>query len=191
MLGGMTDSPQPSPDQAGDQPPNPVPGADGPGVNPIVDPINRKALAVAGIGLGVVIVGFLVAIIIIAQQRGGPVNDAVGAAGPSDSYSSAAYSAPAPEMVRYEVDGDGGATGAMVTYATPDGQQQHTIDLPMTNQAGGTGVQFPYSDDEFLYVSAQNQDEYGSITCRIYVGDQKVSENTSSGAYAIATCQGP
>ena len=47
-----------------------------------------------------------------------------------------------------------------------------------------------FGPGEFVYISAQNEGEYGSVTCRITVDGVVVSENTSSGAYGIATCEG-
>jgi hypothetical protein len=41
-----------------------------------------------------------------------------------------------------------------------------------------------------MYVSGQNATEYGTVTCRIKVDGNVVSQNTSSGAYSIATCSG-
>lgn len=43
---------------------------------------------------------------------------------------------------------------------------------------------------QFLYMSAQKDDNYGTVTCRIYVDEVLISKNSSSGDYAIATCTG-
>jgi hypothetical protein len=111
--------------------------------------------------------------------------------GSNDNDSSRRAPAPVavPLVVHYEVEGDG-ASSASLTLQTPTGTSQQTADLPVKNKSGGEGLIFSgFSRGDFLYVSAQNQDEYGSVTCRIKVGDTVVSENTSSGAYQIATCQ--
>ena len=72
----------------------------------------------------------------------------------------------------------------MVTAGTPGGgTSQRTGPLPIT----GT---FTFKAGDHVYVSVQNQQGAGSVTCRITVDGLKVSENTSSGGYAIATCQG-
>ena len=89
--------------------------------------------------------------------------------------------------VVYTTEADGytgsGRTG-MVTAQTPGGgSAQQTGLLPIT----GT---FPFHSGEFVYVSVQNQQPAGSVTCRITVDGVVVSENTSSGGYTIATCQG-
>jgi hypothetical protein len=41
-----------------------------------------------------------------------------------------------------------------------------------------------------VYLSVQNQNAAGSVTCRILLDGMVVSENTSTGGYVIATCQG-
>lgn len=92
--------------------------------------------------------------------------------------------------VVYEVEGSGGASSAGVTVTTPTGTEQATPSLPLRNQAGELGVTHEFGPGEFVYVSAQNEGEYGSVTCRITVDGVVVSENTSSGAYGIATCEG-
>lgn len=89
--------------------------------------------------------------------------------------------------VVYTTEADGytgsGRTG-MVTAQTPGGgSAQRTGLLPIT----GT---FTFHTGDFVYVSVQNQQGAGSVTCRITVDGAVVSENTSSGGYTIATCKG-
>lgn len=110
------------------------------------------------------------------------------ACSPSASTSS---SAPpdAPLVVTYEVVGQGTST-ASLTIATPTGTSQSKADLPVRNKSGSEGLIFHgFSHGAFLYVSAQNDEDSGEVTCRIKVGDAVVSENSASGAYEIATCQ--
>lgn len=90
--------------------------------------------------------------------------------------------------VVYQVEADAvygsGRTG-MVTIQTDDGgTSQGVIALPLAS----TFTSFHSGD--FAYVSVQNQQHAGSVTCRITVDGTVVSENTSSGGYTIATCQG-
>jgi hypothetical protein len=47
-----------------------------------------------------------------------------------------------------------------------------------------------FGPGDFVYFSAQNTSEYGTLTCTIKVGGVPISENTATGAYAIATCEG-
>jgi hypothetical protein len=93
---------------------------------------------------------------------------------------------PATHTVVYTATADAaygsGRTG-MVTAQGPDGTVQQTGLLPIT----GT---FTFHSGDFVYLSVQNQQSVGSVTCRITVDGVVVSENTSSGGYTIATCQG-
>lgn len=71
------------------------------------------------------------------------------------------------------------------------------VDVTLNNASGGTSqytdVSVPHSyrfdtfSDWFLYISAQNQGEYGSVTVTIYLNGEVVATSTSSGAYVIAT----
>jgi len=94
---------------------------------------------------------------------------------------------PATHTVVYAAEADSaygsGRTG-MVTAQAPGGSIQQTGLLPIT----GTYTDFHSGD--FVYLSVQNQQSVGSVTCRITVDGVVVSENTSSGGYTIATCQG-
>jgi hypothetical protein len=42
----------------------------------------------------------------------------------------------------------------------------------------------------FVYLSVQNQNNSGTVTCSITSNGKKVSSNSSTGAYVIATCSG-
>lgn len=106
-------------------------------------------------------------------------------------------SAPAPVEVRYEVDFEAAHKGltsktpsADITVSTPTGTVQKTVDLPMKTKDGQIGVRGDAPAGSPLYISAQKNDAYGSITCRIYSSGELISENTSSGDYSIATCKG-
>lgn len=94
-----------------------------------------------------------------------------------------------PLVVVYELDGS--ATSADITYETPTGSsQQQGVDVPMKTEDGEKGIQITgFSPGAFLYISAQNANDYGDLTCRIRVGGAVVSENTATGEYAITTCQ--
>lgn len=71
------------------------------------------------------------------------------------------------------------------------------VDVTLTNATGGTeqysGVLVPHTytfrnyTDWFLYISAQNQGDSGSVTVTIYLNGEVVNTATSSGAYVIAT----
>jgi hypothetical protein len=73
-------------------------------------------------------------------------------------------------------------------------------DLTITTRDGGTSqlqssaVPFshiePMTSGQFFYISAQNHEDKGTVTCTVEVDGQVVSINTSSGAYVIASCSG-
>ncbi len=96
-----------------------------------------------------------------------------------------------PETHTYAYYLTGTAGGADVTYNTGSGTSQASdIALPLQNKSGTYGIQFTEADaPSFLYISAQNTGEDGELKCRIQMDDVVLAENTSSGAYAIVTCQ--
>ncbi|MCP4542702.1 MAG: hypothetical protein GY832_36735 [Chloroflexi bacterium] len=49
---------------------------------------------------------------------------------------------------------------------------------------------FTASRGDFLYISAQNENDRGTIACEIVVNNVKVETAESSGAYVIAGCSG-
>lgn len=81
--------------------------------------------------------------------------------------------------VSYQVTGI--APQAALTYAIPgDGSEQQTVSLPW-------GTTRRFGADDFLYLSAQNQSETGSVTVSISINGGHPITATSSGAYGIAT----
>lgn len=91
--------------------------------------------------------------------------------------------------VLYEVDGS--ATTADLTLELPSGtSQQNGVGVPVTTESGKHGLTAKFPRGSFVYLSAQNGGDTGTITCRITVDGIVISENTSSGAYAIAACDG-
>lgn len=143
---------------------------------------DRRRKLIVGVGILALLVLLSTAAVVQGIQNRPEAQD------PPPDVAAAGGVNPEPEWVRYEVDGEN-TDQAAVTYRTPDGTQQATVALPMMNDAGEEGVRFIYTAGQFLYISAQNQNGYGSVTCQIYIDDTLVSENTSSGAYAIASCE--
>ena len=96
--------------------------------------------------------------------------------------------------VVYEAEGPGSTvprTASSTLRSDDGGTRQGDIDLPLRNQDGNTGLTFTgFSSGAFVYLSIQNGDEYGSVSCRITVDGEVISKNTSDGGAAIATCQG-
>lgn len=88
-------------------------------------------------------------------------------------------------MVVFALEGDA-EDGADLTYGVgSDGtEQEQGVDVPM--------APLSYSDvppGAFLYFSAQNEGA-GELTCTITVDGKVVSTHTSTGDYAIVTCEG-
>lgn len=84
----------------------------------------------------------------------------------------------AGEYVTYQVSGS--ATEASLTYQNGDGgTSQEKVTLPWS-----ITVKAP----NFLYISAQNEGDYGDITCTISVDGKVIKTSTSSGSYTIASC---
>lgn len=94
--------------------------------------------------------------------------------------------------VTYKVEGT--TKMASITYenANGDSSQQSDIDVPLTRKYdGGQGIVLhDMHRGDFLYISAQNSKEYGSVTCIIEVDGVAVKQNTSHGGFTIATCSG-
>jgi hypothetical protein len=89
-------------------------------------------------------------------------------------------------------EGQDTESGAVTFRSESGGTIQQDVALPMTNtKTGQPGI----ASDQFrrgatLYMSLQNSEGVGSVTCRIEVNGQVVDTATSSGAYKIATCVG-
>lgn len=116
----------------------------------------------------------------------------IGAIGVQMSSSTPASEPPAApvDMTRevvYEVEGDG--VSFDLTAETPTGSTQQSPDLPMRAKEGGL-LTFEFPPDSFVYISAQNKDFGREITCRITVDGVVISENSATGRYSIATCDG-
>lgn len=95
-----------------------------------------------------------------------------------------------PVEVVYQVTGDA-RDGASITVETPSGTEQMDVSsLPLMNKAGGQGLRMEFRRGQFVYISAQNRGDIGSVTCSISVDGEVISENTSTADYGIATCKG-
>lgn len=84
----------------------------------------------------------------------------------------------------------GSATDADITIETPSGSTQRSVRVPLINKAGTAGLIFTMPAGHFVYLSAQNSAGYGDITCVIEVDGKTVAQNTATGGYAVATCEG-
>jgi len=76
----------------------------------------------------------------------------------------------------------------------------NTVDITYSNESEGTSQEsnvstpwtysFEGEEGQFVYISAQNQGESGSVTVSIYRNGKKIESSTSNGAYVIATASG-
>jgi hypothetical protein len=118
-----------------------------------------------------------------------PILGGCGSAADHAAASTPDVAALATPSVIYKVFGS--ANRAFLTLSTPTGQSQQTASLPLFNRTGSAGLIFhDFSPGDFVYVSAQNKGDSGSVTCQILVDNVVISTNTSYGGYGIATCQG-
>jgi hypothetical protein len=100
---------------------------------------------------------------------------------PSRSYTTPADSERG-RTVSYYVTGT--ASSASLTYQNAQGgTEQRTVTLPWH-------IDFLATPDMFLYLSAQNQDDSGTIECAILSGSATIQRASSSGGYTIASCSG-
>ena len=82
--------------------------------------------------------------------------------------------------VEYKITGTASRVFVTFTNATGGTEQYNNVSVPHT-------YRFDTFTDWFLYISAQNLGEYGSVTVTIYLNGEVVATSTSSGAYVIAT----
>ena len=138
----------------------------------------KKKTSTGMIVLGVIL---LLAIIgAIAGNQKSSSNSALPTSSPSVDYVAPAYSPP-PQVI-YSISGT--FAGASVTMQAPTGTVQSEY------HGAGTVGTYSFDSGDFVYLSAQNQGDSGSITCTITEGDTVISTNTSTGAYVIASCNG-
>jgi hypothetical protein len=115
------------------------------------------------IGCGVIAVIAIVAIIAICVSAGNELSKTYG--------------------VKYEVTGS--AQSVDLTYQNEDGgtSQLSDVSLPWSLSFKGDAL-------DFVYISAQNQGETGTVTATIYRDGEQFKSSTSSGAYVIASADG-
>jgi hypothetical protein len=75
--------------------------------------------------------------------------------------------------------------GANLTYSNVDGDTTQ-----QSNQGNGWFYWMIPRSSQFLYLSAQNQCDYGYITVKLVKDGVTLKDNTSTGAYVIATVSG-
>lgn len=87
----------------------------------------------------------------------------------------------APLQVEYQVGGSTQSANLNYSNETEDGEQHEDVTIPWSKT-------FPVVRGQFLYLSAQNGQDYGTVTCAITINNITVKRAESSGAYTIATC---
>jgi hypothetical protein len=129
-----------------------------------------------------IVVPVAIVVVVVALAIGASSSDNGASGGSLDAFSPTV-------TITYEVDGS--APSADITYETPSGiSQQNGVDVPLTRTSdGGLGIRFNFVAGDFVSISAQNGGG-GTITCRIRADGRVIAENTASGQYAIASCDG-
>lgn len=137
--------------------------------------------ALAGVGVLLLVIVGVVAVVYAVTKHHGSSPPAAVSLGPV---------VPSTHQIVYLIGGDAG--GADLTLSMNGQQsQQQGVAVPLENKSGSPGIRFTADDGEFLYVSAQNDGSAGdTITCEIREDGVTVASNSSSGPYAIVTCQG-
>jgi hypothetical protein len=83
---------------------------------------------------------------------------------------------------RVKVTYKGTGTVSVTMQSTSGTQQFANVTDPV--------FEFWFAPGSFVYLSVQNQNDAGSVSCSITSNGRTVSTNVSSGAYVIATCSG-
>jgi predicted small lipoprotein YifL len=96
-----------------------------------------------------------------------------------------------PQVVMY-AEGTGTKSANVTMRTESGGTIQKSVALPMGDpNTGKLGVESTgFKSGDLLYMSLQNSESSGSITCRIEVDGKVIDKATSSGAGVVATCQG-
>lgn len=127
----------------------------------------------------------LAAVVLAGTMLAGAGCDLETAADPNLSASPASPGAAGGKVkddlhkVTYKVSGS--ANRAMMTYTTPSGVEQATKPLPWQKSLKA-------EPGTFVSVSAQNEGASGKVTCVIVVDGETVKRASSSGAYAVVSC---
>lgn len=149
--------------------------------DPYRKPERKVKLSFAAFGIGAAVTAVVLMAVLVGPKASGLLKPE-----PPTTYT-----------VTYEADSEGTAAGS-ITLDTPTGTQQEEVALPLKSQAGDTGLTFPTQPGAFVYLSVQNHNDSGSVTCRITIKtvtgnlevSRVISENTSSGGHVIASCKG-
>lgn len=118
-----------------------------------------------------------------------------GTAAPSANRTSRATSRPTTHRVEYLITGSTGR--ASITYNNEqEGTQQEDVAAGGGRVPSGSfsdkplRIRYTMKSGTFAYISVQNENDAGSVRCRILVDGLIWRESVSEGAYKIATCSG-
>ena len=112
------------------------------------------------------------------NERGtGPLIEATAATLPQEAFDRYGQT-----LITYEVSGSGGNYSYTIETSSGGTSQGYT--------GNGTFYEDWFTKDKFVYVSLQNQNSSGSVTCTIKRNGVVYKTTTSDGAYVIATCSG-
>ncbi len=88
-----------------------------------------------------------------------------------------------PSNYQYEVSGSAGKYD-ITCEGAPNGTVQYS------NVGNGWWYKWTQTGTRWLYMSAQNQTGYGTVTVKIIKDGKVIAQQTSSGAYVIASISG-
>ncbi len=126
------------------------------------------------------VVGGILLVVVVVAVAGCLLEDTSNYSPTTHSYTPGGG---ASGVVTYSVTGS--ASAASLTYQNDSGgTNQQTVNLPWTRTFSGFG------SGDFLYVSAQNQDDHGTLRCEIKIGSRVAFSSDASGAYSICTASG-
>ena len=153
---------------------------------PAADPVPKKKSSKGTKMVACIVIGL--AVFGISKAMGG---DSSAAPSSSSSLSGAINDFGADHKVVYKVTGTTKQASITMTTGGGDTSQQSDVDVPLTSKsAGAEGLTQTMKSGQFFYISAQNSNDHGSITCSVEVDGVVVKTATSSGGYVIASCSG-
>ena len=85
--------------------------------------------------------------------------------------------------IMYQVRGEGTDRASLTIENETGGTEQTDVFLPWMKR-------FTAEAGQFVYISAQNDSDGGSISCLITADDEVIESAESDGAFAIASCSG-
>jgi len=126
--------------------------------------------------------------VIIAVSSGGSNSGSTSTATDPAASAAGANAPAAAEGITYEVTTSDGKGTALVTYTSDKNfntSQENGAKLPWKKTVDlGSGI---FTGTSLVAQAGQGVD---SITCKISDGDRVISENTSTGQFAMVTCSG-